>query len=314
MVKEIENKIKLKGLMKYLLKKCNLIKDMKRIIYTTIFVLVLFMTLLSVVVISSEAKVKDKLHLVSNDFDSIHPEIGLVVVAHGWIEAGKDDWPEDMTNEIVSRVDPNDWLCGYFDWAKGARTINATNAAKYARDKAGSALAQQILELDNDFQHIHLIGHSSGSWLVSEAAKILTKKTKADIHLTLLDVYVPAFWDEDSLADINSPPDVNYWVDHYYTRDYTLGWTQHNLKNAHNIDITAADKFIKDHNFPWRWYYASIANKYPPHNFSDHKEIITFIGDIQYGFARSLEAGGRDSWNRSLKLPKGNKAVKLKKP
>ncbi|MHC4133229.1 MAG: hypothetical protein ACYSR3_14775 [Planctomycetota bacterium] len=255
----------------------------------------------------------DKLTLTNIDIPA-KSRMSLIVITHGWIEKGPGDWPEDMALEIQKRIDPNNWLCGYFDWEKGAGTINATNAAKYARDRAGPALAQQILELDNDFQHIHLIGHSSSSWLISEAAKILVDKTKADIHLTLLDAYVPVFWDEDSLADINSPPDVNFWVDHYYTRDYTLGWTQHDLKNAHNVDITAVDKFIKDHNFPWRWYYASIANKYPPHNFSDHKEIITFIGDIQYGFARSLEAGGRDTWDKSLNLPKGNKAVKLKKP
>ncbi|MHC4133286.1 MAG: alpha/beta hydrolase family protein [Planctomycetota bacterium] len=289
-------------------------KAMKRTIYTTMAVLVLFATLLSIVVTSSEGNVKDKLHLVSSDFESIHPEIGLVVITHGWIEKGPGNWPEEMALEIQKRIDPNNWLCGYFDWEKGARTINATSAAEYARDTAGPALAQQILELDKDFQHIHLIGHSSGCWLVSEAAKILAEKTKSDIHLTLLDAYVPVFWDEDSMADINSPPDVNCWPEHYYTRDYTLGWTQYDLKNAHNVDITAVDKFIKDHNFPWRWYYASIANKYPPHNFSDHKEIITFSGDIQYGFARSLEAGGRDTWDKSLNLPKGNKAVKLKKP
>jgi hypothetical protein len=274
----------------------------------------LFAILLSIVSASSEVDVKDKLHVLSSDVKSIHPEIGLVVVTHGWIEKGTGNWPEDMAKVIEEKVDINDWVCAYFDWEKGARTINATNATKYARDTAGSALARQILKLDSDFQYIHLIGHSSGCWLISEAAKILTKKTKADIHLTLLDVYVPAFWDEDSMADINSPSDVNCWIEHYYTRDYTLGWTQYDLKNAHNVDITAVDKLINDHNFPWRWYYASIANKYPPHIFSDHKEIVTYAGKTQYGFARSLEAGGRGAWGESLKLPKGNKAVKLKNP
>jgi hypothetical protein len=273
-----------------------------------------FAIVLSIVAASSQVDVEDKLHVLSSDSKSIDQETGLVIVTHGWVDKGTGNWPEDMAKVIEEKVDINDWICGYFDWAKGARSINATNAAEYARDTAGPVLAQQILKLDNDFQHIHLIGHSSGCWLISEAAKILTKKTKADIHLTLLDVYVPASWDEDSMADINSPSDVNCWVEHYYTQDYTLGWTQYDFNSAHNVDITAVDKHIKDHNFPWRWYFASIANKYPPHLFSDHKEIITYAEETQYGFARSLEAGGRDAWDKSLKLPKGNKAVKLKIP
>ncbi|MHC5061815.1 MAG: hypothetical protein ACYTFK_12115 [Planctomycetota bacterium] len=287
---------------------------MKHTIHTTIAIFVLLTILLSLVAISAETKVKDKLFLVSSDLESMPQEIGLIVATHGWVEKGTGNWPEDMAKAIEEKVDTNDWICGYFDWEKGARTINATNAAKYARDTAGPSLAQQILNLDKDLKHIHMIAHSSASWLVSEAAKILTKETNADIHLTFLDVYVPASWDEDSLANINSPNDVNCWVDHYYTRDYTLGWTQYDLKNAHNVDITAVDKLINDHNFPWRWYFAGIANKYPPHMFSDHKEIVTYAGDIQYGFARSLEAGGTDAWEKSLKLPKGNEAVKFKNP
>ena len=276
--------------------------------------LILFAALLSFVAFCSESNLDDKLYLTGNDAELQQQEMGIVVITHGWIERGKNHWPQQMAEAIYSNVDPNQWLCGYFDWEEGARTLNATKAAKYARDSASHKLAEQIISLDTELKHIHLIGHSSGCWLISEAAKILAKKTKADIHLTLLDAYVPVFWDEDSLADINSPPDANCWIEHYYTRDYTLGWTQYDLINAHNVDITAVDKFIKDHNFPWRWYYASIANKYPPHNFSDHKEIITFVEDIQYGFARSLETGGRGAWDKSLNLPKGNKAVKLKKP
>jgi hypothetical protein len=277
------------------------------------FILVIIFGLLLSMAFSKNKHENDKL-ILNNTKIPAKGKLSLIVITHGWIEKGAGNWPEDMALEIHKRIDPNDWLCGYFDWEKGARTINATNAAEYARYTAGPVLAQQILQYDKDFKHIHLIGHSSGCWLISEAAKILTKKTKADIHLTLLDVYVPASWDENSMADINSPSDVNCWIEHYYTRDYTLGWTQYDFKNAHNVDITAIDKYINDHNFPWRWYYASIANKYPPHLFSDHKEIVTYAQDIQYGFARSLEAGGRDAWKNSLKLPKGNKAVKLKNP
>ena len=61
----------------------------------------------------------------------------LVVVVHGWIEKGRGDWPEDMANAIQKNVNTELWLCGYFDWAKGAVSLNPTDAATYAADIAG---------------------------------------------------------------------------------------------------------------------------------------------------------------------------------
>jgi len=234
---------------------------------------------------------------------------GFVVVTHGWIEKGRGGWPEDMASAIYSRVGPNGWLCGYFDWAEGAKAFNATNAAEYARDVAGPKLAEEIIKTAGGWQHIHLIGHSSGCWAISEAAKILAKKTKADIHLTFLDAYVPVFWEESSLGDVDTAVDVNCWAEHYYTRDLTLGWTQYDLSFAHNVDITSIDGVLRDHNFPWQWYYATISGEYP----EGSRKTVQTAERIEYGFARSLEAHGLGSWRRSLRLPMGNKAVKLKK-
>jgi len=235
---------------------------------------------------------------------------GLVIVTHGWIEAGRGDWPEDMAVEIKSRVDPNMWFCGYFDWSKGAGTINPTDATRYARDIAGPQLGKEIIKRGRGFRHIHMIGHSSGCWLISEAAKSIAKETRADIHLTFLDAYVPPFWDEGSLGDVNVADKVKCWIDQYYTRDYTLGWTQEDLTNAHNVDVTDIDQHIKDHNFPWRWYYATITGKFPKGHFLDDRKLVYTADGIEYGFARSLEAD-LNAWRQSLKLPTGNIAVRL---
>ncbi len=237
----------------------------------------------------------------------------LVVVTHGWIEKGQGTWVEDMAMAIDERTDSNSWLCGYFDWSKGAKTINATTAAKNARDKEGPKLAKQILELSGDFQHIHMIAHSSGCWAISEAAKILAEKTKADIHLTFFDAYVSLLWDEKKLGDINTTSDANCWIDHYYTRDYTLGWTQYDLSRAHNVDITKIDQYLKDHNFPWKWYHATITGKYPKGYHLDDRKLVTGADKIEYGFVRCKEANGLNSWKISIKLPTGNKAIKLDK-
>ena len=41
-------------------------------------------------------------------------QYGLIVVVHGWIEKGGNDWPEDMAKETAKRIDSDLWLCGYF--------------------------------------------------------------------------------------------------------------------------------------------------------------------------------------------------------
>ncbi len=264
---------------------------------------------------SCEKQGDDGLRFVGGDKSKQKPTAvkGLVIVTHGWIEEGKGGWPEDMAVAISNRIDSNDWLCGYYDWAKAAKTINPTNAAEYARDVAGPRLGREILKLDEGFKYIHLLGHSSGCWAVSEAAKIVAEKTKSDIHLTFFDAYVPAFWDQSRLGDVNTAADVNCWVEHYYTRDYTLGFTEKDLSNTHNVDVTSIDQLLKDHKFPWKWYYASITGKYPKNIFLDNSKLVLTAEGTEYGFARSREAGS-DSWNETLKLPTGNEAVKFRKP
>jgi len=284
----------------------------KRILTLIIFTLVIAAT--GSFITSCEDGRADSLQLVgrSQSWQNRLVPRGLVIVTHGWIEKGQGGWPEDMAVAIQRKVDADSWLCGYFDWSEGAKTLNATSAAKYARDIAGPRLAEELLKLNVDFNHIHLIAHSSGCWAVSEAAKIIAKKTKADIHLTFLDAYISVFWEEKSLGDIDAGADVKFWAEHYYTRDYTLGWTQRDLSNAHNVDITNLDSLLKDHNFPWQWYYATISGKYPEKSFCDDDEIFRIADGVEYGFTRSREAD-LNNWNRSPKLPIGNKAVKLKK-
>jgi hypothetical protein len=234
----------------------------------------------------------------------------LVVVTHGWFEKG-DAWPENMAEAISSHTDSNQWLCGYFDWSKGALTINPADAAQYARDTAGAVLAGQILKLNGNLKHIHLIGHSSGCWAISDAARIIARKTKADIHLTFLDAYIPNSLSADELGDVNVAADVNFWADHYYTRDFTAEQTAQDLRHAHNVDVTDIDQLIKDHNFPKNWYYATITGSFPKHSLMNDKKLVTDVNGIDYGFARSLEADP-NAWLQSLKLPTGSTAVKLK--
>jgi hypothetical protein len=235
----------------------------------------------------------------------------VVVATHGWIEYKR--WPEELATAIRNKVDANEWLCGWFDWRADARVINPRNAAEYARDKAGPLLAQQILKISKNPKHVHLIGHSAGSWAISEAAKIIAKETQADIHLTFLDAYVPLGWDANELGDIAIEPNRIYWADHYLTQDITLKVTDCRLLHACNVDIGDITPGLKDHRFPFHWYIATVHGKYPAKGKYAGDKLFCSSGDIEYGFARSLEAGSKN-WEQSLKLPMGNQPVELEKP
>lgn len=252
----------------------------------------------------------DSLYFVDSSQPVPPAKRSLIIVTHGWIEKG-DQWPKEMAMAIRGRVDSNQWLCGYFDWSKGANKVNPTDAAQYARDTAAVVLAEEILKLGADFKHIHLIGHSGGCWAISEAAKILARQTSADLHLTFFDAYVPLSWKQSELGNIETREGAGLWIEHYYTRDYTLKWTEVDLSFAHNIDVTNIDQRLKDHNFPWRWYHATITGKYPKDTFSHNDKVIFTADGIEYGFARSREASGDNNWRKSMELPIGNKAVEF---
>ncbi|MCJ7729425.1 MAG: hypothetical protein MUO27_06070 [Sedimentisphaerales bacterium] len=235
----------------------------------------------------------------------------IVVATHGWFE--REPWPKDLALAIRDKVDANEWLCGWFDWRKEAKVVNPRDAAEYARDKAGPILAEQILALSKEPQHIHLIAHSAGCWAISAAAKIIAKKTKASIHLTFLDAYIPLGWDANSLGDIITEPNTIYWADHYLTQDITLKVTNCLLAHAHNVDIGDITPGLKDHRFPFHWYPATVLGKYAPKDKYVGKTLLCKSGNIEYGFARSLEAG-EQNWSKSLTLPMGKEATKIEKP
>jgi hypothetical protein len=231
-----------------------------------------------------------------------------VIVTHGWLDKGAESWSADIATAISQRVDPNEWVCGFFDWAGGASVVRPVDSARYARDVAGARLAKAVLVLGAEFEHIHLIAHSAGCWAINEAAEKIADQTGAMIHLTFLDAYVPPFWKGNDLGKI----EASGWAEHYYTKDFTLAATHINLSEAHNVDITGIDGFVKDHKFPYRWYYATVAGNYRPTDREKEQEVVTNTSGINYGFDRSLEAGERN-WQKSLALKRGQKAVLLRK-
>jgi aspartate aminotransferase-like enzyme/GNAT superfamily N-acetyltransferase len=231
----------------------------------------------------------------------------LVIVTHGWVDRGKGRLSEYIADAIKERTDSNEWLCGYFEWPDGAMTISCIDCARYARDTAGPQLAKAIMALGT-FEHIHLIGHSSGCWAIDGAAKILQEKTNSQIHLTFLDAYVPNDWDQSQLGNLNNAK--TNWVEHYYTKDITMNVTQVDLSNAFNVDITQADPGLTEHKFPLRWYYATITGQYHKTDYRSGSKIIYECNGVDYGFSRSLESGN-ENFQKSLELKENRKVIKI---
>jgi len=238
----------------------------------------------------------------------------LVVVTHGWLDKGQQDWPMEMADCIAAKTDPNEWMCAAYDWRGGSAVIASVQAALYSRDIAGPRLAAAILKLDRPFTHIHLVAHSAGAWTINSAARIIAEaKPDTTFHLTFLDAYVPQKWDPDILGRLFDDDDKQkkqVWADHYYTKDITWKVTQSDLKYAHNVDLSPIDPLIKEHEFPYRWYIATITGHYERWD-EKNQPVHTRCGEVDYGFIRSLESG-TDNWNQSLALPIGNKAEKIK--
>lgn len=240
----------------------------------------------------------------------------LIIVTHGWLDKGQDRWPGRMADAFCARTDPNQWLCAAFDWKGGSAVVSSIQAAEYARDIAGPRLAAAVIKMNLNWRHIHLLGHSAGAWVVQSAAAQLAKAYPDTVfHLTFLDAYVPSRWDAAVLGCIFEDAGrqrSNCWAEHYYTRDITLEVTEHKLKWAHNVDISALDPFLCEHEFPYRWYMATITGRYE--RWDERNEpVYSLCADTDYGFARSLECSP-SNWMVSTQLRPNKAAVVFERP
>lgn len=236
-----------------------------------------------------------------------------VIVTHGWIDKGANDWPEEIAAAIRDKVDPNEWVCCYFDWKAGAIVLSPVDAVRYARDIAAPRLVKAFLKTlpkPAKLNHIHIIAHSAGSWSATVSGEEIAKATGANVHLTLLDAYIPPNWDRSKMGNV--PSAAKKYVEHYYSRDITLKATARDLANAHNVDVTDIQPGLKTHEFPYKWYLATIAGKYRKKDHVKGEPVVTSADGVSYGFGRGLETG-EENFEKSLSLKKGEEAVKLKR-
>ena len=231
--------------------------------------------------------------------DTTCDEPNLVIITHGWYE--REPWPAWMAQAIQRQADVRQWRCGWYDWRRQARRLFPSEAAKTARDSAGPLLGRKILALSNDWHHIHLIGHSAGSWVINEAARTIAAQSSASLHLTFLDAYVPNSWDVKALGSLALDANCACWAEHYFTRDAIGTLTENLLPHAHNIDVTKANPGFNGHKFPWHWYHATIVGEFATQRQFTGARVFDAAGNVRYGFSRARESG-EENWALSVTL------------
>ena len=255
----------------------------------------------------------------------------LIVLVHG-CGSNPSAWADDMKVKLDLLLDAS-WHVMALDWqekAKGLKDVRANGKEQ------GNILGDQINKTNavNEWEHVHLIGHSAGAALINQASEFLVGKRNssqlndfsASIHLTFLDPFVEL----DKFQDYGSSLEAGIdWADNYFTIDLTdlalitivnplfdkvddmtvymdnqnidhpQSLTSGILPNARNVLLKLIfNDPIGGHAYPYQWYGNTIDNK------SSMDDIEYMIGDLEYGFGRGLEAG-LQNWENSLSLKDG---------
>jgi ELWxxDGT repeat protein len=180
-----------------------------------------------------------------------------VIVTHGWNSSPSNDgswWLTDMANEMARYLNLTDqagaWDVWVYDWREDNvvywAPATANNAFKDHGPELGAVLASESYRYD----HVHMIGHSAGSWVVDTAARRLAADwPDTVIHATFLDAYQSG----DRNLHLQNPGGAADWAEQYYTQSVTVGSPS---TNARNFEITGLGSGT--HSWPREWYLNSI--------------------------------------------------------
>lgn len=181
----------------------------------------------------------------------------LILATHG-TNSNPDVWATALVAGISQQMSSSTkktWDVATFDWSRFAGDITsfADGAVETARvgSEIGESLASWMKERGLSYQQVHLLGHSSGAWVVDGLADKLKDQGNQSgshpfIHETLFDANaVPVGKSTRSASEWQLADSANY-ADHYVdNRSLTfipvgLDYTNETLA-AFNIDITALD-------------------------------------------------------------------------
>ena len=238
----------------------------------------------------------------------------LVVVTHGWYSnivnalANKNDlykpWLTDMLKMICLQIKNKlgysddveitdsgcafaNWEVRSYIWIDDAYTLTPNDAYDNAEEH-GKNLAASIV--NNNYNYVHLIGHSAGAKLIDTAANIVKANSPGTkVLLTFLDAYDPNNGNSNYGASADNSE--------HYVDKRTIGTsTNYNIPNAFNFDISLLDPNPIDNVNP-------VAQHGWPHDFYNE----SYTNDYDFGFVLSKESQtpSVDNWSYPEKYKKG---------
>jgi len=245
----------------------------------------------------------------------------LILVTHGWNtsqERYATFWAP-LRNVIRARVSA-DWKVEAYEWTNASLTFwpdTALNRGVSLGKVLGQSIAQQ------DYEHVHLIGHSAGSGVIAAAARQIRMHSPSTIvHTTFLDAF-PGL--TPSLAELGSPAEAyggySDWADHYFSREVlpsalcglvSTGFTtQLHLPLCFNLDVSRADPdysalCLSSHSWPTCFFRFTVDGV--GLNCGQSDGCCTPDGPTApYGFPLGLEyiGGSALDWLSSLNAPNG---------
>jgi uncharacterized repeat protein (TIGR03803 family) len=203
---------------------------------------------------------------------------GLVLLTHGWNSNAAAWAAPDAINIQAAKSQSGvpisqNWDVVSMDWSQYSGytgnvvpSILPTTAATNAND-IGESLANWMQEKGFNYQNLHLVGHSAGSWLINGLTNGLrVQGSNAFIQQTFLDAYNPSGLAFNGYTSLNIPTlgsYANYAEQYYDGVNGGLPGLATAIPGAVNYDVSGLWQYLNytpvgDHQWPYVWYGQTI--------------------------------------------------------
>ena len=183
----------------------------------------------------------------------------LVLIIHGSGDSA-EAWPTALQQKINEHPFHEHWDVWTYDWAEEAESKLSASSSGL---QLGELIAQELLENPYDYQHLHLVAHSVGSFVLHGLSGVLSEESNIEMHSTYLDPFTGNGVFDWSYGERHFGRHEDF-AEAYYNLDDSVPSTNGMLEHAHNFDVTPLRPSDYDedsaHWWPTDYYINSVLN------------------------------------------------------